>query len=367
MARALELARRGLGATRPNPAVGAVVVRDGEPVGEGHHPAAGQPHAEIFALEQAGERARGATLYVTLEPCHHHGRTPPCTERILQAGIRRVVAAMEDPDPRVRGAGIRFLRERGLEVTVGTLEEAARKLNAPYIKHRTTGRTYVTLKMAMSLDGKVATRRGESQWITGPTARKEGHRLRQEHDAILVGVGTVLADDPMLTVRHPELERPFHPLRVVLDTFARTPLSAQLVQTAREYPTLVVVGEGAPPERCAALEEAGVQVWRLPGESSRTTVAERVSVPALVQKLGEAGFLSLLVEGGPTVHWSFLQAGEVDRVTAFIAPMLLGGETRFSAVGGSGFSLDAAVRFVEWEVQTLDSGDLFVDAFVRTY
>jgi diaminohydroxyphosphoribosylaminopyrimidine deaminase/5-amino-6-(5-phosphoribosylamino)uracil reductase len=259
MARALELAEHGRGLTSPNPMVGAVIVRDGAVVGEGFHRRAGGAHAEVEALAMAGERARGATLYVTLEPCAHFGRTPPCAPRVAAAGIRRIVAALGDPDPRVAGQGFALLRGAGLEVMVGVREREAARQNRDFLTSVRRGRPHVTLKVAMTLDGKIADRHGASQWITGEAARREAHRLRSEADAILVGVGTVLADDPALTVRR---ERPWprEPYRVVLDSTARTPTAARIVRGPTTARTLIMVRDGAPSHRVTALEEAGAVV-----------------------------------------------------------------------------------------------------------
>ncbi|QIA27770.1 bifunctional diaminohydroxyphosphoribosylaminopyrimidine deaminase/5-amino-6-(5-phosphoribosylamino)uracil reductase RibD [Thermaerobacter sp. PB12/4term] len=331
MRRALRLAARARGRTHPNPIVGAVIVRDGEVVGEGFHRRAGEPHAEIEALRTAGERARGATLYVTLEPCCHYGRTPPCTGAIMAAGVRRVVVAMVDPDPRVAGRGIAALAAAGIEVAVGLEEEAARRLNEAYIVHRRLGRPMVTAKYAMTLDGRIATARGDSRWVTGIRARRWAHRLRDRVDAILVGVGTVLADDPLLTVRlHPGGR---DPLRIVLDSHARTPPTARVVQVARlsPAPTWVAVTPGAPAARVRGLEEAGARIVTLPAGPDG-----RVSLPHLLRLLAAEGVVHLLVEGGATVHGAFFGARLVDRVVALVAPKLAGGAEAPGPIAGPG-------------------------------
>ncbi len=297
MVRAIALAARASYRTSPNPMVGAVVVdARGEPVGEGYHRRPGAPHAEAEAIVAAGERARGGTLYVSLEPCAHQGRTPPCVEAIVAAGLRRVVVAMLDPDPRVRGRGVERLREAGIGVDVGPLEARARRLNEFYVKHRSTGRPFVSVKFAASLDGKIATRTGHSRWITGPAARAHAHRLRHRHDAILVGVNTVLRDDPALTARFPGARQP---LKIVLDSRGRTPTTAKV----REGRLLIDRGR---------------------------------DLPGLLDRLGSMGIISLLVEGGATVHGSFFDAGLVDRVYAYLAPVIVGGREAPSAVGGRG-------------------------------
>jgi len=326
MARALQLAARARGRTSPNPMVGAVLVSGGRVIGEGYHHRAGEPHAEVLALRAAGKAARGATLYVTLEPCCHHGRTPPCTEAVIGAGVARVVAAMRDPDPRVAGKGLAAFRRAGVAVEVGPLEVEARRLNEAYLKRVTTGLPFVSLKTAMSLDGKIATAGGESQWITGERARAYGHRLRGEHDAILTGVETVLADDPQLTVR---AARGRNPQRVVADSRGRTPTAARVL-TADERPAIIAVTDRTPERRRAALETAGADVWVLPAREGR------VDLEALLRKLAANGVSSVLVEAGGTLAAGALAAGLVDRVYFFIAPCLLGGASARTPVEGAG-------------------------------
>ncbi|MGI9952345.1 bifunctional diaminohydroxyphosphoribosylaminopyrimidine deaminase/5-amino-6-(5-phosphoribosylamino)uracil reductase RibD [Moorellaceae bacterium AZ2] len=347
MRRALELARRGLGRTAPNPAVGAVIVQGGEIVGEGYHQKAGTPHAEVHALREAGERARGSTLYVTLEPCCHYGKTPPCTEAIIAAGIKKVVAAMVDPNPKVAGRGIRRLREAGLEVEVGLLEKEARRLNEAFIKYITTGLPWVTLKMALTLDGKIATRTRASRWITGEASRLKAHELRNTHDAILVGIGTILADDPELTTRLPGGR---DPVRVILDSRLRLPLNARVVNLKSSAPTLVATTEEAPRERREELARAGVEVVVLP------SVEGKVSWPALLENLAQRQITSILVEGGAEVNGSALARGVVDRVVAFIAPKIFGGREAPGAVAGPGVSRPEEAWKLE-EVEVEPSGE----------
>lgn len=343
MIEALSLAQRAAGRTSPNPLVGAVVVSGGQVVGRAFHARAGDDHAEVAALRQAGARAQGATLYLTLEPCNHTGRTDPCTEAVIAAGIRRVVAAMPDPDPRVNGQGIARLRAAGLQVEVGLLEDRARRANEFYLKHRRTGLPFVTLKWAASLDGKIAARRGSATAITGEAARRYAHTLRNIYDAVLVGVGTVLADDPLLTCRLPadgagggpeslSLVPPVRqPLRVVVDSRLRTPIGARVVTSTAEAPTLIATTAAAPPDRVQAMREAGVDV--LVQEHSREQGHSRgqehsigqVDLCALMQELGRRGVLSVLIEGGGTVNAAALSAGIVDKVIALIAPRLIGG------------------------------------------
>lgn len=353
MRRALAEAERGRGAVEPNPMVGAVVVRDGQLVAFGHHARFGGPHAEIMALEQAGEAARGATLYVTLEPCCHHGKTPPCTDAVLQAGIARVVAAMSDPFPKVAGGGLARLREAGLEVELGSGAEAleARRLNAPYLKRIATGRPYVTAKWAMTLDGKIATASGDSKWISCARSRALVHEVRGRMDAIVVGIGTVLADDPQLTARP---AGPRLPVRVVLDSEARLPLDSRLATTAREVPVRVAVTERAPADRRAALASLGCDVAVFP------SVDGRVSVAALLDDLGRQGATNLLVEGGSVVLGGFFAAGLIDEVDVFIAPMVEGGARSVTPIHGLGVTAMAdALRLRGVEISLVD-GDVRV-------
>jgi diaminohydroxyphosphoribosylaminopyrimidine deaminase/5-amino-6-(5-phosphoribosylamino)uracil reductase len=324
MRRALRLAARGAGRTAPNPMVGAVIVAGEAVVGEGHHPRLGDAHAEVHALRAAGDRTRGATLYVTLEPCAHHGRTPPCAEAVIAAGIRRVVAAIEDPDPRVAGRGFALLRAAGIEVECGLLAGDAREQNRAYLKAVRTGLPWVTLKMAMSLDGKTATRTGDSRWITGEAARRFVHRLRDRHDAVLIGSGTALADDPSLTARLPGARSP---LRVVADTRARLRPDSVLARTAAETPTLLLVGPGA---KTGELEALGVHVVRVP------TAGVGLDLGEGLRRLAARGVHSVLCEGGASLAGALLDAGLVDELAWFIAPRIVGGSTALGAVGGVG-------------------------------
>jgi len=326
MRRVLALARRGEGQTRPNPLVGALVVREGEIVAEAYHERFGGPHAEILALERAGERARGAELYVNLEPCvaFPGKKTPPCTDAIIRAGIQRVVIATRDPNPQVSGRGVDQLREAGIEVVEGVLAEEARKLNEIFFHWITTGTPFVALKLALTLDGKIASITGKSRWITGPEARRRVHELRRRYAAVLVGANTVLADDPELTVR--EVEGP-QPLRIVLDGEGRVPLTARVFNAQAQ--TLVATVR-MPPEKEEALRAQGVEVLRLPGEKG-------VDLPRLLALLGARGIDSVLVEGGGEVAWSFLSQGLVHKVYFFYAPLILGGRKAVPAVGGEGF------------------------------
>ncbi len=330
MREALELARCGAGTASPNPMVGAVVVAGTRVVGQGYHVRPGSPHAEVLALEEAGAAARGATLYVTLEPCAHFGRTPPCTEAIISRGICRVVVAMEDPDPQVRGRGCHRLAAAGIEISLGTAAEAARALNEAYLKHRTTGLPFVTAKWAMSLDGRIATRAGDARWISGAASRALVHELRAAADAILVGIGTVLSDDPQLTARSLPAHRQAirQPARVVLDSALRIPLSARVL--ARDgAPVIVATTSRARPEHRRAIEALGADVIVADGPDGR------VELRTLCEALGRRGVMSLLVEGGGAVHGAFMDGGLVDKVLAFLAPVILGGPAP-GPVGGAG-------------------------------
>jgi diaminohydroxyphosphoribosylaminopyrimidine deaminase / 5-amino-6-(5-phosphoribosylamino)uracil reductase len=343
MTRAIELARIADYRPSPNPMVGAVVLdRDGRVAGEGFHAAKGSAHAEELALAAAGPKAEGGTIYVNLEPCSHAHRSTPCSDAIVSAGISRVVIAMNDPDERVRGAGIERLKSAGLQVDVGAGAPAAQRLNEYYVTHRTTGRPFVSLKFAMSLDGKIATRTGESRWITGEQARNHGHQLRHMHDAILVGVNTVIKDDPLLTTRI-EGRDGRQPLRVVLDTHLRTPRDAR------------VLGERSLIATTSTGEMDCAELLRLPPGPDG-----RVPIDALLDQLGRRGILSLLVEGGAQTHASFLAAGLVNKVYAYIAPRLIGGGGAPGPVGGGGIEhLSDALRLRDTDVMALGDDILF--------
>jgi diaminohydroxyphosphoribosylaminopyrimidine deaminase/5-amino-6-(5-phosphoribosylamino)uracil reductase len=330
--------------------VGAVVVdASGNVAGEGYHHAKGQDHAEQIALAAAGARARGGTIYVNLEPCPHAHRQPCCAEAIVAAGVARVVVSMEDPDPRVRGRGIAMLAAGGVETTLGVLAAPARRLNEFYIKHRTTGRPFVTAKFAMSLDGKIATATGDSRWITGEAARSHGHSLRHAHDAILVGVSTVLLDDPELSTRGSDADRR-QPVRIVLDSSLRTPAHAR------------VLGLGTIVASTHEGELRGAEVMQLPADARG-----RVSLEPLLDELGRREILSLLVEGGAETHASFFASGLVDKVYAYVAPIVVGGRAAPSPVGGQGIEhLAEALRLRDAEVQTLD-GDFLISGYVDVH
>ena len=355
MRRALALAAQGDYLTSPNPKVGAVVLdASGEPAGEGFHARAGEPHAERLALERAGSRARGGTLYVTLEPCSHEGRTPPCANAVIEAGISRVVVAMKDPDRRVAGTGLGRIRHARIDVEVGLEDVAAHRLNRFYVKHRTTGLPWVTVRFAASLDGKIATPTGESRWITSEAARFESHRLRQRHDAILVGAGTVAADDPELTNRLPDPKR--QPLRVLVDSTLRTPATAKVFTSQDTAPTLVVTTLGASAKAIAAIAETGAEVANV----AATGPEQRVDLARLLKLLGDRGVLSVLVEGGGEMNGAFFDNHLVDGVVAFLAPAIIGGAKAPGAVGGKGVeSLKDTFRLTNLEVDRVGD-DLMV-------
>lgn len=355
MRQSLALAARAAGRTSPNPMVGALVVRDGVVVSEGCHLCAGTPHAEAHALAAAGEAARGATVYVTLEPCCHHGRTGPCADALIAAGVKRVVAAMTDPNPKVCGQGLARLRAAGVEVVEGVLAAEAARLNEAFIKWVSTGMPFGIMKTAMTLDGKIATRSGRSKWITGPAARERGHRLRDACDAILVGVGTVLADDPALTARLPEGGGK-NPLRIVADSTARTPPAAKVIRD-RQAPTLIAATAAAPAERVRALTAAGAEVLILP------QTATGVDLRALWRALGERRLTSVLVEGGAAVNAAALAANVIDKIYAFVAPKIFGGAAAPGPVGGAGVNEVAeAVALEDMDAEQVD-GDILITAY----
>jgi diaminohydroxyphosphoribosylaminopyrimidine deaminase/5-amino-6-(5-phosphoribosylamino)uracil reductase len=319
MRAALALARRGIGNTAPNPSVGCVIVKAGRVVGRGVTAPRGRPHAETAALGMAGDAARGATVYLTLEPCSHWGHTPPCADALVEAGVGRVVIAMGDPDPRVDGTGVLRLRAAGIEVEEGVLREEAARVVAGFVSRLQRQRPLVTLKLASTLDGKIATGAGESHWITGKAARRWAHGLRGRHDAVMVGVGTVLADDPDLTCRLQSF-RPTPLQRVVADSHLRTPLTSRLVVTARETPTTILIRAGASPERRRAFRDLGVTLIEVGGSEAGVDLEEGIKA------LAEAGINHLLVEGGAGLAAAFLGADLVDRIAWFHAPAIMGGD-----------------------------------------
>lgn len=347
MRRALELAAQGRGRVEPNPMVGCVLARGAEVIAEGWHRAFGGPHAEIDALSIAGDRAAGATAYVTLEPCCHVGKTGPCSEALIAAGVRRVVAAMRDPFPAVSGRGAEQLSAAGVEVELGALEDDARSLNAPYLKLVEAGLPWVIAKWAMTLDGKIATRAGDSRWISGEASRKWVHELRGRVDAIIVGSGTARRDDPLLTARPPG---PRRAVRIVVDSQASLPLESRLVQTARDCPVIVAAAASAPQENRRRLAEPGCEVLSL----SAATHAERLK--ELLSELGRRRMTNVLVEGGGRLLGQLVDIGQIDEVHAFIAPRLIGGSDAASPIGGVGAAAIAAGLTLE-NVAWRQSGD----------
>jgi diaminohydroxyphosphoribosylaminopyrimidine deaminase/5-amino-6-(5-phosphoribosylamino)uracil reductase len=355
MRAALALARRGLGQVWPNPAVGCVIVQDGRVVGRGWTQPGGRPHAETEALARAGAAAKGATAYVTLEPCSHHGKTPPCADALIGAGIARVVVALEDPDPRVSGAGVARLSVAGITVEAGLHAAEAEEINAGFFTRLRHGRPLVTLKLATSLDGRIATRTGASRWITGPPARERAHWLRAEHDAILVGTETVLADDPELTCRLPGLAHR-SPVRIVIDRRLRLPSTLRLFAGAQEVPTWVVTLLTADPARQAALRDRGVVVW-----PTEPDAAGNLDLAAALRRLGDEGLTRLLVEGGGGIAASLLRGRLVDRLVWVHAPMLIGGDG-IPAVAALGLDdLAGAPRFERVAVESV--GDDVLEIF----
>ncbi|MCA3420245.1 MAG: bifunctional diaminohydroxyphosphoribosylaminopyrimidine deaminase/5-amino-6-(5-phosphoribosylamino)uracil reductase RibD [Roseomonas sp.] len=354
---ALALARRGLGNAWPNPAVGCVLVKDGRVIGRGWTQPGGRPHAETEALRRAGDAARGATAYVTLEPCSHHGRTPPCCEALAGAGIARVVMAMRDPDPRVNGRGLAMLRGAGIVVEEGLLEAEARALNAGFFRRIQAGMPVVTLKLASTLDGRIATASGESRWITGQAARREVHALRARHDAILVGSGTVLADDPDLTCRIPGMER-VPMLRVVADARLRTPPAARLVQGAALAPVLIITAPGHPPAAQAPFIAAGADIVTVPAHA-----AGGLDLPSLLRALGRRGVTRVLAEGGAGLAAALLRQDLVDRLVWFHAPAVMGGDGHPALEGLRLAALSAMPRFRRTAQRAL--GDDMLSEFER--
>ena len=393
LARAIEIAEQGRGQVSPNPLVGAVITRDGELIAEGYHRRIGGPHAEVEAIRAAGDAdLAGATMYVSLEPCCHQGRTPPCTDAIRAARIGRVVVASEDPSRHASGRGLGILRDEGIEVVQvdGDLAERARLLNQPFRKHARTGRPWVLFKSAMTLDGKVATRSGDSKWISGPDSRRMAHRWRAECDAVAVGIGTALADDPQLTARLEEFAGSAEadatgasgtsgeagamgeaggleagairqPRRVVFDALARLPLESRLVRDARRVPLTVITSRAAPRSATDALEAHGAEVVVATGEN------EHARVCSALDQLGDAGVTSMLLEGGPHLAGAFLDAGEIDEIRLFLAPLILGGRTARDPLEGEGVDqISEAVQALTLSCQRVEA-DLLVCARIRDW
>lgn len=356
MARAVELARRGKGRTSPNPAVGAVIVRGGEIIGEGWHKRAGGPHAEINALASCKTSPKGATMYVTLEPCNHHGRTGPCAAAIIQAGIREVVIGARDASAKPGVKGAVALRRAGVEVRLGPMKRECERLVEDFAKRSSTGLPFVTVKAAVTLDGKVATKTGDSKWISSPQSRREVHRMRNETDAVMVGADTVIADDPELTVRHGRPRR--NPLRVVMDGRLRTPVRSKLVATCGQVPTIIATSPAAPAARRRALEKTGVEVLTIKGRGGR------VSLKKLLKELGGRGVMNVLIESGGELAGAALRGGVADRVVFYVAPKIAGGPK--AAV--TGFAVDMmrdAVGLKDVEVRR-SGPDVVIEGRIET-
>lgn len=354
MSRAIELAKKGLGWTNPNPMVGAVIVKDGRIIGEGFHESYGQQHAERNAIASLKEAAAGATIYVTLEPCCHYGKTPPCTEAILEQGIRRVVIGSRDPNPKVAGKGVAILRQAGIQVEEDFMREECDNLNPVFFHYITTKTPYVVMKYAMTADGKIATRTGASKWITGSSAREEVQRLRHQYMGIMVGIGTVLEDDPMLNVR---LEGKRSPVRIICDSHMRIPMESRICKTAEEYRTILACGEEKPEnsEKKQRLIELGIEVVCCPDTQGR------VDLKQLMKYLGGRGIDSILLEGGGTLNESALGQGIVQRVMVFVAPKLFGGEAARTPVAGMGVSLPSEAVPLKLSGIRQISGDLLLE------
>jgi diaminohydroxyphosphoribosylaminopyrimidine deaminase/5-amino-6-(5-phosphoribosylamino)uracil reductase len=357
MKRALELAQKGIGYTRPNPLVGAVIVRDGKIIGEGYHEIFGGPHAEINAFNHATEDVTGAEMYVTLEPCSHYGKTPPCAEAIVKKGIKKVVVALKDPNPKVSGRGIQLLREAGIEVITGVLEEESRKLNEIFIKYITANMPFCILKAAMTLDGKTAAVTGDSKWITGEASRQYVHELRHRVSGIMAGIGTVLSDDPYLTTRL-NGSGGRDPHRIIVDSSARLPFTAKVINAASKAETILAVTEKAEETKLNKLREKGVRIIKTPAKDGR------VDLKFLMKALGEMEIDSVLLEGGSELNYSALEAELVDKVNIFIAPKLIGGSQAKTPVGGSGRQLMKEAVILK-DIMTYSFGeDLMIEGYI---
>jgi len=354
MKRALGLAEKGRGRTSPNPMVGAVLVKENRVLAEGYHVRAGEAHAEIVALQRAGGKARGATLYINLEPCTHYGRTPPCAPEVIRSGVKRVVIGMKDPNPLVKGRGIKSLRGAGLQVEVGILEEESRRLNEAFCKYVVTGKPFVILKLAATLDGKIATRRGEARWISSEPSRKLVHRMRDQVDGVIVGVGTVLRDDPLLTAR---IKGARDPHRIILDSHLRTPEEASVIRGSPARTTIVTTGN-APRKKIERLEKRGVRLLTCSAKG------EWIDLRSLLRKLGTMGMTSVMVEGGSRVSGSFLDERLVDKLVLFFSPKVIGDPGALGMFGGKGAAdLKDAIPVKDLRVRRI-GGDILVEGYL---
>ncbi|MDS1030303.1 bifunctional diaminohydroxyphosphoribosylaminopyrimidine deaminase/5-amino-6-(5-phosphoribosylamino)uracil reductase RibD [Bacillota bacterium LX-D] len=358
MQRALALAVKAKGRTSPNPMVGAVVVKDGKIVGEGYHHQAGAPHAEVLALQEAGTKAQGSTLYVTLEPCCHFGKTPPCVEKIIQSGVREVIGAVADPNTLVNGQGYELLKAAGIKVQVGVLRQEAEQLNEVFFKYIRTKKPFVTLKWAMTLDGKIATVNNDSKWVSNEKSRALVHQWRDSTDALVVGVNTILNDNPFLTTRLPH-GRGKDPWRIILDTHLRTPVEANVLNTASKAPTIICCGPEADEIKKNNLAAQGVQIWELPIQGGT------LDLNYLLESLGKQELTSILVEGGGKVLESFFRLGLADKVCCFIAPKILGGEAAKTPVEGEGIKLmSQAYKLTRVSHESIGE-DLLITGYLR--
>ena len=358
MKRALELAKLGIGYTNPNPLVGAVIVKEGRIIGEGYHQLYGSHHAEINAFRNAVEDVKGATMYVTLEPCSHYGKTPPCAEAIVEKGIKRVIVGMKDPNPLVSGKGIKILEKAGIEVITGVLEEEGKKLNEIFLKYITTKLPFCIMKTAMTIDGKLSTNSGDSKWITGELARKYVHELRHRVAGIMVGIGTILTDNPYLTTRL-ENEKGKDPIRIIVDSSARIPIEARVLNLHSSAKTIIATTERAPKDKIKAIEEKGAEIIVLPMKN------EKVDLSFLMKALGERKLDSVLLEGGSELNYSALEEGIVDKVNAFVAPKIIGGNTAKTPVGGLGKEfMNEAIRLSDIDIHRFGE-DIMIEGYIR--
>ncbi|SHK50386.1 diaminohydroxyphosphoribosylaminopyrimidine deaminase / 5-amino-6-(5-phosphoribosylamino)uracil reductase [Paramaledivibacter caminithermalis DSM 15212] len=357
MKRALSLAEKGAGFVNPNPMVGSVIVKNSNIIGEGYHKFFGGNHAEIEALNSLTDTPEGSTMYVTLEPCSHHGKTPPCVNAIIKSGIKKVVVAMLDPNPLVSGSGIKILKENGIKVVTGILEEEAKKLNEIFIKYITTKLPFCLMKSAMSLDGKIATKFSDSKWITCNESREYVHKLRHKYSSIMVGVNTVLVDNPLLTVRIPEFKG-LNPIRIIVDSRCRIPLDSNVVKKISHAKTLIATTKKADTKKIKTLEDKGIEVLILPSKD------KRVDLNALVERLGQMGIDSVLLEGGGTLNYSAIEAGIVDKVNCFIAPKIIGGTLAKSPVEGKGVSLVKNAFLVNNMVTYKFGNDIMIEGYI---
>lgn len=358
MARALELAEKGVGYTNPNPLVGAVIVKDGRIIGEGYHQVYGSHHAEINAMNSTTEDIKGATMYVTLEPCSHYGKTPPCAEAIVKSGIKKVVIGLKDPNPLVAGRGIKILQDNGIDVVVGILEDEGRKLNEIFLKYITTNVPFCIMKTAMTLDGKIATKTGDSKWITEELSREYVHKIRHRVSGIMVGIGTVLADDPSLTTRLDRDVENKDPVRIIVDSNGKIPLEAKVLNLRSNAKTIIATTEKIKKDKIRALEEKGAEVVITPIKNNG------VDLSFLMNVLGEKKIDSILLEGGSRINYSALEAGIVDKVNAFIAPKIIGGDTAKTPVGGEGKTyMKEAISLREIDVHSFGN-DIMIEGYV---